>query len=69
MAADTRIAKMSRARFMQAVNEELANFERSESEFSKRDRDERAKRLQMPVEKYDAGDWRVAKASNPVRKV
>jgi hypothetical protein len=54
---------------MQAVNEELANFERSESEFSKRDRDERQKRLQMPVEKYDAGDWRVAKVSNPVRKV
>jgi hypothetical protein len=39
---------------MQAVSEELTKFERCEREFRKKDRDERAKGLQMPVEKYDA---------------
>jgi hypothetical protein len=38
---------------MQALNEELTKFERCEREFRKKDCDERAKRLQMPVEKYD----------------
>jgi hypothetical protein len=57
MAARTQAGGTSRTRFMQAVNEELSKFERCEREFRKKDRDERAKALQMPVEKYDAKDW------------
>ena len=45
------------------MNEDLDKFERGERELRKKDRDERAKRLQMPVEKYDAGDPRIAKLS------
>ena len=58
----------SRTRFMQAVNEELDKFERGERELRKKDRDERAKRLQMPVEKYDTKDRRAARLSNPTRR-
>jgi hypothetical protein len=50
---------------MRVVNEELTKFECSEREFRKRDRDERAKRLQMPVEKYDTADRRLARLANP----
>jgi hypothetical protein len=38
---------------MQAVNEELTKFEWSERKLRKKDREERAKRLQTLVEKYD----------------
>jgi hypothetical protein len=41
-------------RFMQVVSKELTKFERCEWEFRKKDRDERAKGLPMPVEKYDS---------------
>jgi hypothetical protein len=67
MLARTQTARTSHTRFMRAVNEELAKFERSEQEFRQKDREERAKRLQMPVEKYDAGDRCAAKSSNPTR--
>ena len=63
----TQRAGTSHACFMRAVNEELTKFERREREFRHKDRDERAKRLQMPVEKYDAGDRCMAKQSNPSR--
>lgn len=68
MPARTQTAGTSHTRFMRAVNEELTKFERSEREFRRKDREERAKRLQMPVEKYDAGDKCVAKPSNPIRR-
>jgi hypothetical protein len=58
----------SRTWFMQAVYEELDKFERGERKFRNKDRDERAKRLQMPVEKYDAADWHVARFSYPIRR-
>ena len=51
-------ARNSHARFMQAVNEELTKFECSERKFRKKDREERAKRLQMPV---DTGERRLAR--------
>jgi hypothetical protein len=67
MPARTQAGGTSRTRFMQAANEERTKFERCEREFRKKDRDDRAKRLQMPVEKYDAKDWCVVKLSNPTR--
>jgi hypothetical protein len=48
-------ARNSHARFMQAVNEELTKIECSERKFRKKDREERAKRLQMPVDNADIG--------------
>ncbi|OAE99657.1 hypothetical protein AYJ54_32740 [Bradyrhizobium centrolobii] len=51
-------ADNSHAQFMRAVDEELSKFECSEREFRRKDRDERAKRLQMPVEKFDNADLR-----------
>jgi hypothetical protein len=48
--ARTQAGGTSRTHFMQAVNEELTKFERCEREFRKKDRDERAKGLQMPIE-------------------
>lgn len=68
MPARTQAGGTSRTRFMQAVSEELTKFERREREFRKKDRDERAKGLQMPVEKYDAEDWCVVELSNPTRR-
>ena len=58
MSARTQTHGTSHTRFMQAVNDELNKFE-----FRRKDHDERAKRLLMPVEKYDAGDPRIAKLS------
>ena len=51
-----------------AVNEELAKFECSEREVCRKERDERAKRLQMPMEKYDSGDRPLARLSNRIRR-
>ncbi|MDA9489515.1 hypothetical protein XI09_08930 [Bradyrhizobium sp. CCBAU 11386] len=61
-------ASASHAEFMRAANDELAKFERSEREFRKKDRDERAKRLQLPVETYDAEDWRIRKLSSSLHR-
>ena len=41
----THIAKTSRERFLQAVNDELDRFERREDEFRKKEREEQAKEL------------------------
>ena len=43
MPARNQTADASHADFMRAVNDELTKFERSEREFRKKDRDERAK--------------------------
>jgi hypothetical protein len=51
MAARTQAGGPSSTRFVRAVSEELTKFERCEREFRKKDRDERAKGLQMPVER------------------
>ncbi|TYL70546.1 hypothetical protein FXB38_41425 [Bradyrhizobium cytisi] len=50
MPTRTQSASTSHAEFMRAANNELTKFERREREFRKQDRDERAKRLQLPVE-------------------
>jgi len=46
----------------------VTKFERCERGFRKKDRDERAKGLQMPVEKYDAENWCVVKLLNPTHR-
>ena len=68
MPARTQAGGPSRTRFVRAVSEELTKFRRYEREFRKKDRDERAKGLQMPVEKYDAEEWCVVELSNPTRR-
>ncbi|WP_143271627.1 hypothetical protein [Bradyrhizobium mercantei] len=65
MAARTEGAGRSHADFKRAANDELTKFEHREREFQKEDRDERAKRLQLPVERYNREDWRVRKPSRP----
>jgi hypothetical protein len=47
------IRTTSRERFMRAVEEEMAKFERREREFRKKDRDERAAELHLPLPKDD----------------
>jgi hypothetical protein len=69
MSDRTQRAATSHTRFMQAVNEELTKFECREREFRHKDREERAKRLQMPVEKYNAEDRCMARQSNPMRSM
>lgn len=47
----TEIAATSRDRFMRAAEKEMAKFERREIEFRRKDRDERAAELQIPLSK------------------
>jgi len=47
----TAIAKTPREQFVQAVDDELAKFERRESAFRRADRDERAAQLRLPLDK------------------
>ncbi|MGY3613827.1 hypothetical protein [Bradyrhizobium sp. USDA 10063] len=68
MPARTQSAGTSHADFMRAANDELTKFEHREREFRRKDRDERAKRLQLPVEKYDAEDWHVRKPASPIHR-
>ncbi|WP_342740025.1 hypothetical protein [Bradyrhizobium sp. B117] len=68
MPARTQSAGTSLADFMRAANDELTKFERRERDFRKKDRDERAKEMQLPIEKYDAEDLRVRKLSPIHRK-
>ena len=65
MAARTQTARSVHSHFMRAVNEEFTKFERSEREFRQKDREERAKRLRLPVKKYDTADRGAAKPSSP----
>ena len=51
MMEHTPIAETSRDRFMRAVAQELVKFEREEIEFRKKDRNERAEELQIPLSK------------------
>ncbi|MBB4428338.1 hypothetical protein GGD66_006925 [Bradyrhizobium sp. CIR48] len=66
MPVRTQSAGIPYAEFMRAANDELTKFEEREREFRKKDRDERAKRLQLPVETCGNEDWRVRK-SNSIR--
>ena len=51
MIEHTRLGATSRERFMQAAEREMAKFERWEMEFRKKDREERAAELQLPLPK------------------
>jgi hypothetical protein len=49
MMEHTQIAVTPRDHFLQAAKKEMMKFERQEIEFRKRDRDERAAELQIPL--------------------
>jgi hypothetical protein len=51
MAEHSVIGATARDRFMQAVQNEMARFERREIEFRKKDRAERAAELRIPIGK------------------
>ena len=54
MTVHAQLAITPRDRFLQAAEKELVAFERREREFLKRDREERAARLQIPLDKIAA---------------
>ena len=51
MAGHTQLAITPRDRFLQAAEKELVAFERREREFQKKDREERAAKMQIPLDK------------------
>jgi hypothetical protein len=51
MTGHTQLAITPRDRFLQAAQKELIEFERREREFSKKERQERAAELQIPLTK------------------
>jgi hypothetical protein len=53
MVEHTQIAVTPHERFMHAAKKELARFERQEIEFRKKEREERAAELRLPIEKQD----------------
>ena len=56
MTGHTQLAITPRDRFLQAAEKELVAFERREREFQKKDREERAAKLQIPLNKIAAHD-------------
>jgi hypothetical protein len=50
----TGIAKTPREHFMRGVDDELAKFERKERAFRQAEREERAARLKLPIERKPA---------------
>jgi hypothetical protein len=52
MMEHTQIALTQHDDFMQAVEKEMAKFERRETEFRKKDREERAAQLQSSADGY-----------------
>ena len=54
MTGHTQLAVTPRDRFLKAAQKELIAFERREREFLKRDREERAAKLQIPLDKIAA---------------
>ena len=51
MTGHTQLAVTPRDRFLQAAEKELIAFERREREFLRKDREERAAKLQIPRDK------------------
>jgi hypothetical protein len=51
MKGHTQLAVTPRDRFLEAAQKELIAFERREREFLKRDREERAAKFQIPLDK------------------
>jgi hypothetical protein len=54
MTGHTQLAITPRDRFLQAAEKELIAFECREREFQKKDREERAAKLQIPLNKIAA---------------
>ena len=54
MTGHTQLAVTPRDRFLEAAQKELIAFERREREFSKKERQERAAQLQIPLDKIGA---------------
>ena len=54
MTGHTQLAITPRDRFLHAAEREIIAFERREQEFLKKDREERAARLQIPLDKITA---------------
>ena len=54
MTGHTQLAVTPRDRFLEAAQKELIAFERREREFLKKDREERAAKLQFPLDKIAA---------------
>jgi hypothetical protein len=52
----THLGATSRERFMRAAEQEMAKFERWEMEFRKKDRDERAAELRLPLSEAISGN-------------
>jgi hypothetical protein len=53
MTEHTQLAITPRDRFLQAAQKELVDFERREIEFRKKEREERASELRLPLEKSE----------------
>ncbi|GLR84139.1 hypothetical protein [Bradyrhizobium iriomotense] len=53
MTERTQLNMMPRDRLLELAKEEMANFERREIEFRKRDREERAAALNLPLDKIN----------------
>ena len=51
MTEHTQLATTTRDRFLQAAEKELIAFERREREFLRKDREERAAKLQFPLDR------------------
>jgi hypothetical protein len=51
MTGHTQLAVTPRERFLEAAQKELIAFERREREFRKKDREDRAAKLQLPIDK------------------
>ena len=49
----TQLAIMPRDRFLEAAKKEMIDFERREIEFRKKEREERAAELRLPIKKQD----------------
>jgi hypothetical protein len=49
----TQLAVTPRDRFLQAAEKEMIDFERREIEFRKKEREERAAELRLPIEKRE----------------
>ncbi|MBR0821667.1 hypothetical protein [Bradyrhizobium liaoningense] len=49
MTEDTHHDAVRRTHFLEAAHEEMVKFERKENEFRKRDREERAAELRLPL--------------------
>ncbi|WP_284268579.1 hypothetical protein [Bradyrhizobium iriomotense] len=53
MMASTQQKPDKRDRFLEAAMNEMIKFERKESEFRRKDREERAAELRLPLDKLD----------------